>query len=280
MDFATSSTPTAYPLKIVTYRAQSPQDTDFAIISFVQTINGVDITYATWFYHKGNNYGNGIWDMDYVWQGGLTTITPTSTKDYSMLFTTSGSDDANYEQLDAAAAPSQRIMREALYGYFRNPDSSNYGYSQSYWSSNMWTTNDLTGDDGTVTPYFRHHEYDDVTHTNSQNGDYSMYAGNQTDYEANKNKSMPAAANYYRPLKGLPIDVHLAPCPYYLPDDFVMIPFDISPGMASVRPGDTVTISGSEVYEVVRASYQNNDETYDGITDNRTRGIIFAARTT
>ena len=91
---------------------------------------------------------------------------------------------------------------------------------------------------------------------------------------------MPAAANYYRPLKGLPIDVHLAPCPYYLPDDFVMIPFDISPGMASVRPGDTVTISGSEVYEVVRASYENNDETYDGITDNRTRGIIFAARTT
>lgn len=283
MDFATSSTPTAYPLKIVTYRAQSPQDTDFAIISFVQTINGVDTTYATWFYHKGNNYGSGIWDLDHVWQGGLTTIIPTTAQEYSIMFSTSGGHprDGNHEREDAEGAVDERIMREAFYGYFRSPGTNDsYGFSQSYWSSNMWTNNDLNTDNGTVTPYFRHHEYDDVVHSNSQNEDYSIYSGNQNDYEAQKNKSMPAAANYYRPLKGLPIDVHLAPCPYYLPDDFVMIPFDISPGMASVRPGDTVTISGSEVYEVVRASYENNDETYDGITDNRTRGIIFAARTT
>jgi len=283
MDFATSSTPTAYPLKIVTYRAQSPQDTDFAIISFVQTINGVDTTYATWFYHKGNNYGNGIWDLDHVWQGGLTTITPTTAQDYSLIFTTSSNhpNDQGHEQEDASDVQSERIMREALYGYFRSPTTSNsYGYSQSYWSSNMWTNNDLSAASSTVTPYFRHHEYDDFNQPNDFNLDYRMYAGNQNDYDAQKNKSVPAAANYYRPLKGLPIDVSLAPCPYYLPDDFVMIPFDISPGMASIRPGDTVTISGSEVYEVVRASYENNDETYDGITDNRTRGIIFAARTT
>ena len=283
MDFATSSTPTAYPLKIVTYRAQSPQDTDFAIISFVQTINAVDTTYATWFYHKGNNYGNGIWDLDHVWQGGLTTITPTTAQDYSLIFTTSGNhpNDQGHEQEDASDVQSERIMREALYGYFRSPSSSNtYGYSQSYWSSNMWTNNDLSAASSTVTPYFRHHEYDDLNQPNDYNLDYRMYAGNQNDYDAQKNKSMPAAANYYRPLKGLPIDINLAPCPYYLPDDFVMIPFDISPGMASIRPGDTVTISGSEVYEVVRASYENNDETYDGITDNRTRGVIFAARTT
>lgn len=283
LNFATSSTPTAYPLKIVTYRAQSPQDTDFAIISFVQTINGVDTTYATWFYHKGNNYGNGIWDLDYVWQGGLTTIVPTSLADYSIMFATSGGHvrDGGHEQEDADGVVTERIMREAFYGYFRNPTNSHsYGYSQSLWSSNMWTLNYFTNTAGVVTPYFRHHEYDDVVHSASQGGDFSIYSGNQNDYEANKNKSMPAAANYYRPLKGIPIDNNLAPCPYYLPDDFVMIPFDISPGMASIRPGDTVTISGSEVYEVVRASYENNDETYDGITDNRTRGIIFAARTT
>ena len=72
--FATSSTPTAYPLKIVTYKAQSPQDTDFAIFQFVQTINGSDIPYLTWFHHKGNNYGSGVWDLDHVWQGGMTQI--------------------------------------------------------------------------------------------------------------------------------------------------------------------------------------------------------------
>jgi len=283
MDFATSSTPTAYPLKIVTYRAQSPQDTDFAIISFVQTINGVDTTYATWFYHKGNNYGNGIWDLDYVWQGGLTTIFPTTTADYAITFLTSGGHvrDGSYERNDAEGTVDQRIMREALYGYLRNPNADDsYGFTQSYWTSNMWTTSATSGQTSATTPYFRHHEYDDVVHSNLQNNDYTFYVSNQADYEAQKNKSMPAAANYYRPLKGLPIDVNLAPCPYYLPDDFVMIPFDISPGMASVRPGDTVTISGSEVYEVVRASYENNDETYDNITDNRTRGMIFAARTT
>lgn len=283
LDFATSSTPTAYPLKIVTYRAQAPQDTDFAIISFVQTINAVDTTFATWFYHKGNNYGNGIWDMDHVWQGGLTTIIPTTAQEYSLILTTSGGHpkDGSHEREDAVGAVDERIMREAFYGYFRSPSTSDsYGYSQSYFSSNMWTNNTLALDDTTVTPYFRHHEYDDVVHTSSFNQNYAIYSGNKNDYEAQKNKSMPAAANYYRPLKGLPIDVALAPCPYYLPDDFVMIPFDISPGMASIRPGDTVTISGSEVYEVVRASYENNDETYDGITDNRTRGIIFGARTT
>jgi hypothetical protein len=108
---------------------------------------------------------------------------------------------------------------------------------------------------------------------------YDVYAGNKNDY-TEEFQSMPTEANYYRPMKSLPIATDLSPCPYYLPDDFVMIQFDISPGLASVRPGDTVTISASEVYEVVRASYENNDETYDGITDNRTRGIIFAARTT
>ena len=283
LDFATSSTPTAYPLKIVTYRAQSPQDTDFAIISFVQTINGVDTTYATWFYHKGNNYGNGIWDLDYVWQGGLTTITPTTSSDYSLMFSTSGGHvrDGSYEREDSQGEVAERIMREAFYGYFRSTTTDDtYGFSQSLWSSNMWTDNSIASTSSTVTPYFRHHEYDDVVHSNTENNDRTYYIANQNDYEAQKNKSMPAEANYYRPLKGLPIDVSLAPCPYYLPDDFVMIPFDISPGMASIRPGDTVTISGSEVYEVVRASYENNDETYDGITDNRTRGIIFAARTT
>ena len=283
LDFATSSTPTAYPLKIVTYRAQSPQDTDFAIISFVQTINAVDTTYATWFYHKGNNYGNGIWDLDHVWQGGLTTILPTSTQDYSIMFSTSGGHvrDGAHERKDSETNVDERIMREALFGYFRSPSSSDsYGFSQTFWSSNMWSNNTLHGANAGITPYFRHHEYDDVVHSNTENLDYGIYSGNQNDYQAQKNKSMPAAANYYRPLKGLPIDINLAPCPYYLPDDFVMIPFDISPGMASIRPGDTVTISGSEVYEVVRASYENNDETYDGITDNRTRGVIFAARTT
>ena len=69
INFATATTPTAYPLKIYSYRAQAPQDTNFALIQFVQTINGVDQQYATFYLHHGNQIGTNIYDLDYVWQG-------------------------------------------------------------------------------------------------------------------------------------------------------------------------------------------------------------------
>ena len=67
--FTTSTTPTAYPLKIVTYQAQSPQDTNFVVLNFVYTINGVETTAFTFTPLKGTNIGNGIWDLDNVWNG-------------------------------------------------------------------------------------------------------------------------------------------------------------------------------------------------------------------
>ena len=288
LDFATSSTPTAYPLRIVSYTAQSPQDGDFSIIQFVQTVNGNDVSYATWFFHKGNNYGNGIWDMDYVWQGGLTNIFTSTAGNYSIGLTTSGCNGRAQMEFTDASDDTRRVMREAMYGYFRGISASNaYGYTQEIFSPNMFVNNylDRGGQDRQIVPYFRHNEYDDIQRPITWDPEgfymvpYDVYAGNKNDY-TELNQSMPVETNYYRPLKGLPIATNLAPCPYYLPDDFVMIQFDISPGLASIRTGDTITISASEVYEVVRASYENNDETYDNISDNRTRGIIFGARTT
>jgi len=91
---------------------------------------------------------------------------------------------------------------------------------------------------------------------------------------------MTSSANFYKPLKGIPLSVNISPIPYYLPDDFVAIPFDITPGQANIRAGDIITISASEVYEVVQYSYTQLAETYDGITDNRTKGTLFCARTT
>lgn len=285
--FATSSTPTSYPLKIVSYNAQSPQDTDFAIIQFIQTINGNDVAYATWWFHKGNNYGNGIWDMDYVWQGGLSTVFTTTSYEYAIGFYTSGCQGRYYHEPTDTSNTTGRVMREALYGYFRSPtNSTSYNYATQIFAPNMWANNSMGFSSGSnmVIPYFRHNEYDDLERAIvwDPNGVNEIpgaaYSGNKNDHTVNR--SMPIETNYYRPIKGLPITTALAPCPYYLPDDFVMIQFDISPGLSSIRTGDTITISASEVYEVVRASYENNDETYDGITDNRTRGIIFGARTT
>ena len=72
-------------------------------------------------------------------------------------------------------------------------------------------------------------------------------------------------------IKGIPINTTLIPFPFYMPDDFVLIQFDYATPNANIQQGDTVTISGSEIYEVIVGSYNQT---------SRTRGILFCARTT
>ena len=76
----------------------------------------------------------------------------------------------------------------------------------------------------------------------------------------------------YNPvIKGIPLSAVMVPCPYYIPDDFVLIDFYYSSSNEFIDQGDTITISGSEVYTVIVASY------YQG---SGTTGIAFCARTT
>jgi hypothetical protein len=79
-------------------------------------------------------------------------------------------------------------------------------------------------------------------------------------------------SNFNAVIKGIPLNSRLIPCPYYLPDDFVLIDFDYSVSAANIQQGDTITISGSEVYTVIMGSYNQT-------TNSRTRGILFCART-
>ena len=86
-----------------------------------------------------------------------------------------------------------------------------------------------------------------------------------------RNWVQPDSLNYNAVIKGIPLSSQLIPCPYYLPDDFVLINFDhASPGQ-NIQQNDTVTISGSEIYTVIDGAYNQ---------DTRTRGILLAARTT
>ena len=78
-------------------------------------------------------------------------------------------------------------------------------------------------------------------------------------------------ANYGAVIKGIPLNTKLIPCPYYIPDDFALVQFDYASPDALIQMWDTVTVSGSEVYTVISASYNQT---------NRTRGIAFCARTT
>jgi hypothetical protein len=55
-----------------------------------------------------------------------------------------------------------------------------------------------------------------------------------------------------------------------MPDDFVLIDFKLTTSGQDLKQGDTVTISGSEVYTVITGSYNKYGET---------AGILFCART-
>jgi hypothetical protein len=173
-------------------------------------------------------------------------------------------------------------MRESLYGYLRctttGEDHSRIRYNVTH---NFFRSD--VAHDNTVIPYLRENTYDDITYTQNtyydKNINDSITAGSEDDWVGGS-QEVSSSVNYYKPIKGLPLSINLAPIPYYLPDDFVVIPFDITPGQADIRVGDTITISASEVYEVVHYSYTQLDESYDGITDNRTIGVVFAARTT
>lgn len=275
MEYATTSTPTAYPIKLVTYKAQAPQDDDYVVFQFVQTINGNDIPYATWFFHKGTQYGNNIWDRDNCMVTSWTSIYADSNE--AVTFSTKVNQYTTREEDDTSDQEFESATREGLYGYLRGPNDND---AISYMVQNNMYEDNFHGYVGyyqvgnsTVIPYFRHDDYDERQYNvNTSN------SANQNDFVGKL--GVGSASNFYRPLKGLPLAMGLAPQPYYIPDDFVCIMFNINPGQIIVSPGDTIEISPSEIYEVICRSYINSATSYDGISQNTTKGIVFAARTT
>jgi len=61
----------------------------------------------------------------------------------------------------------------------------------------------------------------------------------------------------------------MVPSPYNMPDDFAMIDFDYASPSTNIQQGDTITISGSEVWTVITGNYNQT---------TRTRGMLFCAR--
>lgn len=251
MDFAASSTPTAYPLKIHSYKAQSPQDDNFAIIQFVQTINTADQQYATFYLHKGN-MGNNIWDLDYVWQG----MTGEWTSSGQQLTHKVKIPNYNYSNSNAGNEPAddRSLAREAFYGFYRDSDDSYQEGFADYYSNNIDVNNNYTT---TTVMYFRDNTYD-------------KYNSNAVD----------SNADFYRPVKGIPLSRKMMPSPYTLPDDFALLQVSTSPGLTNFRPGDTITISAGEVYEVIRAAWETNQNSLDNLSNNSSMGILLLARTT
>ena len=118
--------------------------------------------------------------------------------------------------------------------------------------------------------YYRENTYDKATGSTQE-----LYA---SPVLADSIKSVSSSAAYYKPIKGLPINNRFAPCPYYIPDDFVFIQAEVTPPATIFRPGDTVTVAAGEVYTVICA---DNEINVTGLSGSSSAvGIAFAARTT
>ena len=266
--YAYSSQPTNYPLKIRYYKAQAPQDTNFAVIQFIQTILGVDQVYFTFSLPKGSGYGSNVWDLDEVWNGTYNEYRTNrsysgSSNDWvKTIYHTPGYHWSNSGP-HTQPVSSSSLAREANYGYLR----STVGHSviETRYGTNIDRSNNNEEDN--VYQYYRIDAYD-------------KYESGDGDILVKINGTKSPGVDYYKPLKGLPISNHIVPCPYYIPDDFVIIQAAVTPGATEFRVGDKITVSGSEEYTIITADEYNNQTGLDGIDSNTACGVIFAARTT
>ena len=262
--YAFTSNSTSYPLEIRTYRAQSPQDTDFAIIQFVQISNSNVVPCATFSISRGTQHGTDVYDLDHVYQDTITNFYTTTSPTRTIIFRYGGThkDYGNREPVN-----DNSVARAASYGYLRESGGSNYRYYvDTDFTSNIDTEN-VNSSEG-IRFYYRNSTFDDVSTTDTAGRKY-------------KGKKVNPSADYYKPISGLPITTALLPIPYYIPDDFVMLPVAATPGATAFRTGDTVTInSGSEVYEIILASYETNQTGLNNVTNGSSMGMLFLARTT
>ena len=221
----------SYRLDLNIYR--SAIDPNFAVFAYKQpTLSSLSISnnnFGVFFFH---NFTTSIWDLDYLFLGGMTYIVPEASpaSQPRLVFTTH-------------LANSSNTKRSAEWGYSGGGQNAT---KNSYYESSLSQSNENNRD---LTFYIRNA-------TNSTSG-YSFY------------ETLNSNTFYNSVIKGIPLSTNIAPCPYYLPDDFVMIDFQINTPSVNVQQGDTITISGSEVYTVITASYNQT---------TTTRGIAFCAR--
>ena len=244
----------SYQLDLNIFR--SAIDTNFAVMAYRhpdKSANYItDKQYHTYILH---NFTNNIWDLDYVYLGGRTDILIGANSDPKLTFRTWGVGDTYRASW---LYPNRRV---AEYGYYGTASSSDQTmpYKESIYRP---TSIDYVGNVSEVGTYYR----------NNSNAANLMNRGRGGSYHNSEyDDTVDSSANYGAVIKGIPLNTQLIPCPYYMPDDFALIQFDYASPDALIQMWDTVTVSGSEVYTVISASYNQT---------NRTRGIAFCARTT
>lgn len=210
---------------------RSSIDPNFAVFSYRQpTLSSTSIANNNFATFFLHNFTSSLWDYDYLFLGGITYINPDA-----------GVGKIYFDTYFPSASDSKR---SAEYGW---ASAGSTPYKRSTYESSTYQQ----GSTNENTFYYR-----------SQSRSFGGYAGTTDSLNPN---------TYYNAvIKGIPLSTVMIPCPYYLPDDFVLIDFNYNIPSANIQQGDTITISGSEVYTVITGSY---DQT------GSTRGLLFCART-
>ena len=245
---------TGYQLDLNVYR--SSLDPNFVVYSYkAPTLSSTHLnsnSFGTWFFH---DYTTSLWDLDEQFLGGYTEIEIPNTGNTTtpqIMFRTYGHGMINEYSTSIGRGPTKRA---AEFGYHPLDDS---GYCSKY---KTW--------------YIESNTYPEQNNDSST----SIYYRNRVDYPLRSNNQstgtggdlMPSSTDFNAVIKGIPLQAKWLPMPYFIPDDFVFIDFNYGTPNANIQQGDTVTVSGSEIYTVITGSYNQT---------SRTRGILFCARTT
>ena len=235
-------------LNLNTYK--SALDTNFVVFSYNQptrsSVSISDNSYATFFLH---DFTSTLWDYDHLYLGGFTEIIAASSGSQiypRLTFRTHWGNNGNGK-------------RAAMWGYsvYNETDFMETEYLSSF-------SPDATSSIHDVAFYTRTE--------NTSGGGYNASTSRTRDKSGVS--SLNPAVYHNAVIKGVPLNAKLAPAPYYIPDDFVIINFEFHTTDTNFQQGDTITVSGSEVYTIITASYD-----YD-TSLGMTRGIAFCGRTT
>ena len=263
--YATSNSPTTHDLKLNIYR--SGIDPSFAVLSFNQpTVTGTldSSTFSTFIIH---NFNSNLWNLDEVFSAGITFID----KRASISQSNGNAGSIGFKTIlvgnNYASGQQNHSTRTAEAGWSQIYDEvSHFGlFMQQY--SITTTQSNYTGSSGSGSS-----SEGQINPTNatiySRSGGFKS-TGQLTQSNTTYGNRYPITT-YTSVIKGIPINGNLIPCPYYMPDDFVVIDFRISTSGLDIKQGDTITISAGEVYTVITGSYNKAGET---------AGVLFCART-
>lgn len=246
---------TGYELNLISYK--SSIDPNFVVYCYTAP------TKSSSYYSTNSfgsfafmNYTTNVWDLDYVFLSGMLKFTSyaNNTNPYIQL---------NYIPFGATGTSNG-------YNYYAGRRAAEFGFCFSYqdngyrkdtinryYAKSNRSVSASNGDNPNI--YYR-----PTSPTDQRNDGYSNTSG------AGPGNHVDTATAFNAVIKGIPISISYAPCPYYLPDDFVMLEFSYNQDDANIQQGDTITISPSEVYTIIEAAYEQGYPT---------EGIAFCART-